>query len=285
MQNFHLNWKITQQILWRSFDETLSTFYERESKPQDTSQFDEILLVWDRLLHILSCGEHCIILRSEKNADMFTRIIFQLVRVIRGWLNCRMSRKMIHVQTPLASSMLELFCPWLLSACERPVNVDDIFCFDKGRSVAFSACCMIMGIPNDENINARRVAEIYSCIGRGLMEGPAVVESILLHSNNIFSSGQQGVTALIPSYLYAIDKIMADQKKYERLGENVRECIPILLSSIFSYSVLFRSLPSQPLMGVLNSQTKDVAFPLFTSRVAHAVILLQRAFGFEKMHQ
>ena len=267
---------------WRSFDRTLSIFFPLGRVPEQRTEFDSILLIWDRLLHILSCGEHCIIWRSEEKNELFTLVVLQLVRVIRAWLDCRMSRKMVQSNTPLVSSMLELFCPWLLSACEMPCNAKDLFCFDSGRSVAFSACCIIMGVPNTENINVQRSAEIYSCIGKGLLEGPAVVEGILLHSRNVFSSGQHGVTSLIPLYLSAIDKLTLDPQKYDALRESVRKCVPVLLSSIFLYCFLLGPLPSQPLVGELKSIMHKDARPRFKSRGAHAISLLQRALHFEK---
>ena len=93
--------------------------------------------------------------------------------------------------------------------------------------MAFSVLCCLISIQTEEVIPwpwllKSIVVLVMDCrflTSRIL----SVIHSIIAHSMDIFSTGHDGVGTLIPSFLYAIDRIVNNEseKDYQKLSQHL----------------------------------------------------------------
>ncbi len=279
----------------------------------DISNSGHLFILWDRLLHVFSCGKHCEIWKSSNHPKGFETIVIQIIYMVRSWLRVQDQVSATYKQenqfaTPLVSTVIDLFGPWLLNACLHDFEehlYDYSGAFEGGKALAFAVICIIISIRTDEIISRERLFEIYSCIGYGLSFADktdlAVIHSILSHSTDIFSTGHDGVSTLMPSYLYAIDCLMntVSVTEYQALTKHLRCSIISILSCIFCHSSLFAELDSNALVnslltrnvhinlidgkGIKNKDkvNETLIAPKYLLRLSHSLRLLLKILNYE----
>ncbi len=281
---------------------------------KDISNSAHLFILWDRLLHVFSCGKHCEIWKTRNYPKGFETIVLQIIYMIRAWLRIQEQVAATYKRgtkfiTPLVSTVIDLFGPWLLNACLHDFEehlYDYSGKFEGGKAMAFSVICILVSIRTGEIISRERLFEIYSCIGYGLSfpdnSDLSVVHSILSHSMDIFSTGHDGVSTLIPSYLYSIDYLIhgLSKKEYNKLTKHLRGSIVSILSSIFCHAALFAKLDSNALVHSLLTRSihlrsvgtkentrksdnieKSLMAPKYLLRLSHGLKLLLKVLSYE----
>ncbi|CAF0874456.1 unnamed protein product [Adineta ricciae] len=190
------------------------------------------------------------------------------------------SPKHLRTNRPTVNSLMHLYGPWILDACllqikdrftrtttivnvndaTRMIEIDKMLdiqnerLMDEAFAKSFATICTIFNSAQcDEYIHPEYLSRFYFVLQQGLrfyhgdeQRSFTIIESILLHSADLFRINLRGINILLPLYLEAIEyylhhdsQVLANSQThvkgtptYERLIRIRSKCIQILMSIV-----------------------------------------------------
>ena len=237
------NWNLICQSLTKR---TLSLLYgSHEGTDSVILNLDEPLSIhfddeytyysWHRMLNILPNPN-----TSLNQPGIFLEFMNGVDLLVNLYLSIKPNPKM-KILPISGNTILHIFGKWLIDAVHLDRNG-----FDDGTARAIKTLCNIMITKHQTNFHPMYTGAFYASLQSLLMKEGKVLVATICSSTSIFNYELKGIRALVPSYIYAIYRIMT--KKIKNLDnvfppERVRKDCLTILSTLLCFPNHFGNTP------------------------------------------
>lgn len=234
-----LTWKVTcfaltkrsTAILYGPTEGTDAVIVKIDESVQNIQLEDEyVFYSWHRMLNIIGNPseviQHPAIFLAFMNGVEI--LVHQYLKI--GYATAAAGKEMCRFLPPDGNTILHIFGTWLYDAIQFDRNG-----FDEGTALAMKILCNIMTTKHQTNFLPIYMASFYSCMQAALMKEERVLLAAITSATNLFTLEIKGLRCLVPSFVYAIHKVITKRAKpFDNVmpAEHVRRACLTLLSTL-----------------------------------------------------
>lgn len=226
-----LTWKVTcfaltkrtAGILYGPAEGTDSVIIKIDESVQNIQLEDEyVFYSWHRMLNIIGNPNE-----SINHPAIFLAFMNGVEILVNQYLKIGYSKSSSRFLSPDGSTILHIFGNWLFDAVHLDRNG-----FDEGTALAMKILCNIITTKHSTNFLPVYIASFYSSMQSALMKEGRVLLAAITSATNLFNYEIPGLRCLVPSFTYAIHKVITKRAKpFDQVmpAEHVRRaCLSIL---------------------------------------------------------
>mmetsp|Transcript_2685 Transcript_2685/g.9507 ORF Transcript_2685/g.9507 Transcript_2685/m.9507 type:complete len:1308 (+) Transcript_2685:68-3991(+) len=234
-----LTWKVTcfaltkrsTAILYGSSEGTDCVIVKIDDSVQNIQLDDEyVFYSWHRMLNIIGNPSEVI-----QHPAIFLAFMNGVEILVNQYLKIGYASKVAgkdgnRFLPPDGNTILHIFGTWLYDAIQF-----DRSGFDEGTALAMKILCNIMTTKHRTDFLPIYMASFYSCMQEALMKEERVLLAAITSATNLFTLEIKGLRCLVPSFIYAIHKVITKRAKpFDSVmpAEHVRRACLTLLSTL-----------------------------------------------------